>query len=153
VDDVVQHGGRDYLIEGVIQYEEDGHTWRAARATDGSAERWFLVGLERNAGLTLRLLAPAQGLELTGYPPETLHHAEVTYKMAQRGTATASMQGQVGSLPGGKGTLPGSVSRCRWWRYQAAGEKCLLVEQWGETYRALAGEPVPPDDVELLAAS
>ena len=39
------------------------------------------------------------------------------------------------------------------WSYQAAGDKCLFVEQWGDTYRALSGETLNPDLVELLAAS
>lgn len=153
VDDVVQHVGRDWLVEGIVQYDEDGHTWRGARVIDGAEERWFVVGLERTGGTTLRLLQVAAGLELTGYPPETLEHGGTTFKLAQRGTATAVLSGQLGSLPGAKGIAAGGSTRCRWWRYQAAGEKTLVVEQWGEVYRALAGDLVPMDEIDLLTAS
>jgi hypothetical protein len=150
VDDVVQHNGRDWLVEGVITYDEDGHTWRAARISDRELEQWMLVGIERGSGLTVRMLQVAKGLELAGYPPETLEHETVSYKLAQRGTATATFNGAMLGLP----PVPeGGSLRCRWWRYQAAGEKCLLVEQWGEQYRPLVGANVPAEDVEMLAAS
>ncbi len=147
--DIVQHDGKDYLVEGVVQYDEDGHTWRCARMVDAGVEKWLLVGLERGGVLTVRILVPAS-LEVTGYPPETLDVGGVSHKLDKRGTATATFQGE---LPGLPGAGDGASSRCRWWKYQAAGDKVLLVEQWGDFYRALAGETVKPDDIELLAAS
>lgn len=153
VDDVVQHGGRDWLVEGVVTYDEDGHTWRGARVIDGPEERWVIVGLERTGGLTVRLCALASDLALTGYPPERIEHGGVAYAMGQRGTATATLAGELGTLPGWKTIPKGASARCRWWRYNAAGEKTLVVEQWGETYRALVGEMVPADQVDLLAGS
>jgi hypothetical protein len=150
LNDVVQHAGHDYLVEGVVQYDEDGHTWRAARVVDGGVEHWLLVGLERGAAPTLRLLDVAQGLEVSGYPPETLEHASVSYKLDKRGTANATFEGDVKGVPTGP---EGSAARCRWWKYQAAGEKVLVLEQWGDVFRALAGISVPVDDVDLLGAS
>jgi hypothetical protein len=152
VDDVVQNEGRDWLVEGVVRYEEDGHSWRGARILDGSDESWLIVGLDRGAGLNVRLLAAARGVELSGYPPESLSVDGTHFTLAKRGTATAVFEGQLGSLPV-QGLAPGTSLRCRWWRYQAAGDRCLLVEQWGDSYRTLAGASVPPDRLELLAAS
>jgi hypothetical protein len=153
VDDVVQHDGRDYLVDGVVEYDEDGHVWRAARVVDAGEPRWIVVGLERGSSLTIRLLTDAPDVELTGYPPETIQRGDATYKLAQRGNATVTFQGNLASIPGAAQVPRGSSLRCRWWRYQAAGEKTLIVEQWGEVYRTMAGEALQPDDVELLAAS
>jgi hypothetical protein len=150
--DVVQHAGRDYLVEGVVSYDEDGHTWRGARLADGGTERWMLIGLERGSAMTVRLLDVARGVELNGYPPETLEVSGTPYKLSGRGTATATFQGDLEGLPSPTGGEGGSA-RCRWWKYAAAGEKTLVVEQWGETYRTLTGETVRPDDVDLLGAS
>ncbi len=150
--DVVQHGGRDYLVEGVIHYDEDGHTWRGARLADGGQERWMIVGLERGATMTVRMLDPTRELDLSGYPPETVQLGGTTYKLGGRGTATASFQGDLEGLPSQTGA-EGGAARCRWWKYTAAGEGTLVVEQWGETYRALRGETVRPDDVDLLGAT
>jgi hypothetical protein len=149
LNDVVQHAGHDYLVEGVVQYDEDGHTWRAARILDGGNEHWLLVGLERGATTTLRLLDVAK-LDVSGYPPETLEHESVAYKLDKRGTANATFEGDVKGVPTGP---EGSAARCRWWKYQAAGEKVLVLEQWGEVFRAMSGVTVPPDDVDLLGAS
>ncbi len=135
----------------MVSYDEDGHTWRGARLADAGQERWMLVGLERGSGMTVRLLDAAPGLELSGYPPETLEVSGTSYRLAGRGTATATMQGDLAGLPGVTGES--SSVRCRWWKYGAAGDKTLVVEQWGETYRALAGETVRADDVDLLGAS
>jgi hypothetical protein len=147
--DIVQHDGKDYLVEGVITYDEDGHTWRCARMVDAGVETWLLVGLERGGPLTTRMLTPS-ALEVTGYPTEAIDKGGVSYKLDKRGTATATFQGDLPGMPSpGEG---GSV-RCRWWKYTAVGEKVLIVEQWGEAYRAMAGETVKEGDVELLAAS
>ncbi len=153
VDDIVQHAGKDWLVEGIIQYDEDGHTWRGARCIDAPDECWWLIGLERQGSPTVRLMTRAKGLALAGYPPETIHQDGLAYKLAQRGTATTLLNGQLGDLPGVKGQAKNISMRCRWWRYAAAGEKTLLVEQWGEDYVGLVGEQVKPDDVDLLSAS
>jgi hypothetical protein len=154
VDDVLQQGGRDWLVEGLVQYDEDGHTWRAARVIDAADERWFLIGLERQSDLTVRMLTVVKGLELTGYPPDTLVVDSVSYKLSQRGTATTTTAGALGDIPISKvAGSEGKVGRCRWWRYAAAGDKTLIVEQWGDIYRAMTGALIAPADVDLLAGS
>src|SRR3954468_1593258 len=39
--------GRDFLCEGTIAYDEDGHRWRAGRCVDDKDVRWLVVGIER----------------------------------------------------------------------------------------------------------
>lgn len=150
--DVVQHAGRDYLVEGVVSYDEDGHTWRGARLADGGLERWLMIGLERGSAMTVRMLDLAAGVELGGYPPDTLEVSGTPYKLSGRGTATATFLGDLEGLPSPTGGEGGSA-RCRWWKYAAAGEKTLIVEQWGELYRTLKGDTVRADAVDLLGAS
>jgi hypothetical protein len=152
-DDILQWNGRDWLVEGTVQYDEDGHRWRGVRTVDAPDECWFVIGLDRVGPMTVRVLRAAKSLEVNGYPSESLEYEGTSYRLAQRGTATAMLNGNLGDLPGAKGVAPGSSTRCRWWRYGAAGEKQLIVEQWGETYRALAGEVVAADQVDMLSAS
>jgi hypothetical protein len=151
VDDVLQYSGRDWLVEGVIEYEEDGHRWRAARMSDSPDERWCMVGLERQGEMTVRVLALAGDMELSAYPPDVIQREGVSFKMTQRGTATAHLNGNLGVLKAPMGA--GKVGRCRWWRYEAVGDKTLIIEQWGDVYRALVGTFVPRDDVDLLSGS
>lgn len=153
VDDVVQHAGRDWLVEGTVEYEEDGHRWRGARIVDSPDERWCVIGLERQSDATVRFLSVAKDLELTGYPPEQIDHGGTSYKLGQRGTATTQVAGALGDIPLAKVAGTGKVARCRWWRYEAIGDKTMIVEQWGDVYRTLVGSMVPKGDVDLLAGS
>jgi hypothetical protein len=153
VDDVVQYDGRDFLVEGVIRYEEAGHRWLMGRMIDGRDIRWLLVGLERAGQGSARMLQDVGDLELSGYPPEVLVRGDTRYSFDKRGTATTSISGESGGLAGGGGELAGTVQRCRWWNYEGAGRACLLVEQWGDDYRALEGRAVSEADLEMMPGS
>lgn len=147
-DDVIQHGGRDWLVEGIVKYEEDGHPWRGARLIDGAEEAWLVLGLDRTPALDVRLLRLDRSVTIGAHPPDSIALGETIFTLARRGNATASGEGQLGSFPGqAKGVVRG-----RWWRYGAPGDRALIVEQWGDQFRALVGESVPEADVELLAA-
>lgn len=147
-DDVVQHAGRDWLVEGIVRYEEDGHTWRGARLIDGTEEAWLVLGLDRTPALDVRLLRVDPSVTVGAHPPDTIALGDVLFTLVRRGNATANGEGELGGFPGaGKGVVRG-----RWWRYGAPGDRALLVEQWGDTFRALVGETVPEGQLELLAA-
>ena len=45
--DVLTIDGRDFLCEGVLNYDEDGHRWVCGRVVDGTETKWMLVGIER----------------------------------------------------------------------------------------------------------
>ena len=153
VGDIVQHETSDFLVEGVVEYDEDGHKWRGARLVDGRDERWLLVGLERGGAVSLRLLREAGDIHISGYPPEKLIANGTSFSQEMRGTATAKISGDAGKLPDTDGSGPDSVLRCRWWRYETAGNQALVVEQWGGLYRVLHGETINNSDVELMPGS
>jgi hypothetical protein len=152
--DIVVYGGRDYLVEGVISYDEDGHRWPGGRIIDGGDTKWLVVGFERIGPTSVRLLRIDEELELAGYPPEALVVGGVRYALDRRGTASARFQGDVGRLPGSDAPRPAeTVERCRWWLYEAAGDDTMIVEQWGGEYRALRGQKLSPTVVELIPGS
>lgn len=151
VGDVVCHGGKEFLVEGAIHYDEAGHRWLAGRLVDVDAERWLLVGMERAGTDTVRM-ADIAGIEVSGYPPETMVVDGTRYNLEKRGTATAKATGQTDVI--GSGNLStDSVHRCRWWRYEGAGGKCLVIEQWGDAFRTLRGETIRISDLEMLPGS
>jgi hypothetical protein len=151
VGDVVTMDGRDFLCEGVVAYDEDGHRWIGARIVDGSDARWCVVGLERTGGNAVRLMAQEDASELAGYPPEALMLGETRFTLDKRGTATCKLSGDVGALGGAKPS--GSVERCRWWLYSAPGDATAIVEQWGSDYRVLRGKKVSGDTIDLIPGS
>lgn len=154
VDDVLTMDGKDFLCEGVISYDEDGHRWMAGRIVDGADTKWLLIGLERAASMSTRLLAQDDSAPITGYPPEAIVIGEVRYVLDKRGAATCQLFGDVGGLGAmKKGRPEGHVERCRWWLYSAPGDDTLLVEQWGSDYRVLRGKKVVDGTIELIPGS
>lgn len=153
VGDVVTLDGKDYLCEGVILYDEDGHRWVGGRLVDGNDVRWCVVGLERIGNEQIRLLAQ-DDTEITGYPPEALVLGDVRYGLDKRGTATCKVSGDLGNLLGARTGKPdGNVERCRWWLYSAPGDDTAVLEQWGSDYRVLKGKKIAAGTIELIPGS
>lgn len=154
VGDVLTIDGRDFLCEGTISYDEDGHRWRAGRCVDGADVRWLVVGIERTGTSALRMMTQDESTPITGYPPEALVVGAVRYLLDKRGTATCELRGDVGALGELKKDRPeGHVERCRWWLYSAPGEDSLLVEQWGADFRLLRGKKVVEGTIDLIPGS
>ena len=154
VDDVLTIDGRDFLVEGMINYDEDGHRWTGARVVDGSDVRWLIVGIERAGASSMRLLAQDESTQIAGYPPEVLVIGEVRYSLDKRGAATCALHGDLGALGALKKDRPdGHVERARWWLYSAPGDDTLLLEQWGSDYRVLRGKKVGEGTIEVIPGS
>jgi hypothetical protein len=154
VGDVLTIDGRDFLCEGAIFYDEDGHRWRAGRVVDGTDVRWLVAGIERTGTSGLRLLAQDESTPITGYPPEAIVIGDVRYALDKRGTATCELRGDLGALGALKKDRPeGHVERCRWWLYSAPGEDTLIVEQWGGDYRVLRGKKIVEGTIDLIPGS
>lgn len=154
VDDVLTIDGKDFLVEGMINYDEDGHRWTGARVVDGSDVKWLVVGIERVGGSAMRLLAQDDGTQISGYPPEVLVIGDVRYALDKRGAATCALHGDLGPLGALKKDRPdGHVERARWWLYSAPGDDTLLLEQWGSDYRVLRGKKIGEGTIELIPGS
>ena len=154
VDDVLTMGAKDFLTEGLLAYDEDGHRWTAARIVDGTTVYWLVIGIERVSASSLRLLTQDVETQISGYPPEALVIGEVRYMLDKRGTASVQMFGDVGSLSAlRKGRPEGHTERCRWWLYNAPGEDTMIVEQWGSDFRVLSGKRVGDGIIELIPGS
>lgn len=154
VGDVLTIDAKDYLAEGVIEYDEDGHRWVGARVVDGTAVKWMVVGLERVGTAHVRLVEHDTTTDIAGYPPEALVIGDVRYALDKRGNATAKLHGDLGNLLGSKNAVPeGHVERCRWWLYSAPGDDTVVLEQWGADYRVLRGKKVSGDTIDLIPGS
>lgn len=154
VGDVLTIDGRDFISEGVIAYDEDGHRWLAGRVVDGADIKWMMVGIERASASSTRLLTQDDAAGVSGYPPEALVIGDVRYVLDKRGAATCQLYGDVGGLGALKANRPdGHVERCRWWLYNAPGDDTLVVEQWGNDFRTLRGKKIVDGTVELMPGS
>lgn len=154
VGDVLTIDTKDYVVEGTINYDEDGHRWVAGRSVDGADTVWLVVGIERVGTALLRVLRQEAEHEVSGYPPEAMVIGDIRYTLDKRGTATCKMSGELGALGAAKDKRPENhVERCRWWLYNGAGDDTLVLEQWGGEYRVLRGKKVSPDTVDLIPGS
>ena len=154
VDDVLTIDGKDFLVEGLVNYDEDGHRWVGARVVDGSDVKWLIMGIERAGTGAVRLLVQDDATQISGYPPEVLVIGDVRYALDKRGAATCALHGDLGALGALKKDRPdGHVERARWWLYAAPGDDTLLLEQWGADYRVLKGKRVGDGTIELIPGS
>jgi hypothetical protein len=154
VGDVLMMDGRDYLVEGTVGYDEDGHRWIGGRVLDAGDVKWLVVGIERAGAGALRLLVQDDTTQISGYPPEALVIGELRYALDKRGTATCELRGDLGALGDlKKGHPDGHVERCRWWLYNAPGDDTLIVEQWGADFRVLRGKKVHEGTIEIMQGS
>jgi hypothetical protein len=153
IGDVLTIDSKDFLCEGRVDYDEDGHRWIGGRIVDGSDIRWLVVGIERAGNAPVRLMVVDPAIDMSGYPPEAIVAGETRFTLDKRGTATCKLAGDVGGLAGAKDRPEGHVERCRWWLYSAPGDDTLIVEQWGADYRVLRGAKVNEGTIDLIPGS
>jgi hypothetical protein len=95
---VVTYEGRDWVVRGTLEIEEDGFTWHEHHLDDATTRRWLSVEDDEELEVCLweKILAP----ELDPGPP-TLHHAGVAYTLDERGRARYRATGTTGTPPEG----------------------------------------------------
>ena len=152
VGDIMLFDGADFLVEGVSTYDEAGRAWSMAHLVDGKTSYWLLVGLDKSGSSNKSLLQPTSELDINEYPPEVLILGGERYTFGKRGSATVALFGNTGGV-GGDSDKPGRAHRCRWWNYQGPANTTILVEQWGDDYRVLAGRSLGATDIEMMPGS
>lgn len=152
VGDIVQYDAHDFLVEGVIEYNEAGHEWRAGRLVDGDLDLTLMVGLSRTRGDSVCVLKVDPASKIDSFPGEILLAGNKKYAFDKRGHATATMRGDLGSLHG-QSALGNSASfRCRWWLFED-GNHVAVVEQWRDDFRVLTGEYIKSTQLDLMPGS
>ena len=99
VDDVLTIDGKDFLCEGTINYDEDGHRWVAGRCVDAGEDASGCWSASSAPGAARRACwCKTTATQITGYPPEAIVVGDVRYALDKRGTATCELKGDVGAL-------------------------------------------------------
>jgi hypothetical protein len=140
VRDVVSYAGRDYVVEGVLNYDAGGEHWQLARAVDGETVLW-VEPLRNEADDRLLVLREIRDLEMSVPPPSAISYHDLAY--VQR-VATRVNVGVTGKVPD---HASGSVML---WRYRAAGDLFLQIEEGSGRVSMLAGESVHHGMIEIL---
>jgi hypothetical protein len=147
VRDVVSYAGRDYVVEGVVTYDAGGGTWQLARAVDGDAVLWIEPQHEDtgdvHAGQHERLLVlrEIRDLEMSVPPPSAIAYHDLTYVQRLATRVQIGLSGQVPDRASGSLMV---------WRYRAAGDLYLQLEEGAGRVAMLAGESVHRGMIEVL---
>jgi Domain of unknown function (DUF4178) len=140
VRDVVSYAGRDYVVEGVITYHLAGRTWQLARAVDGDLAL-FIEPLREDVDERMLLLREVLDLEMSVPPPESISYRDLTYVRRFSGRAAVEVVGQVPERSSGSVQI---------WRYRAAGDLFLQIEEGAGRVSMLAGESVHRGMIDIL---
>jgi hypothetical protein len=97
--DVVNHGGRDYIVEGTVRLEQGGYRWDEHRLVDAGESIWLSV--EDDEGLEIVVWDRRKGTGLEP-GPQTVEVDGVSYELDERGKANFTSEGVTGMSAGGR---------------------------------------------------
>ena len=140
VRDVVSYAGKDYIVEGVVTYQMGGKTSQLARAADGDIVLWIEPPRD-DTDDRLLILREIRDLEMSVPPPESISYHELTYVRRLAGRATLEVSGQVPERTTGAAQV---------WRYRAAGDLFLQIEEGAGRVSMLSGESVHRGMIDVL---
>lgn len=140
LNDIVSHFGTDYIIEGRLDYWDDGDTWVTYRLVDGDDEVWLAV--EQDDDLDVSLWREVKDLRPTNPMPEFLEYRGQRLRMVERGEARVNQQGKVARKTG---------VNLKYYEYEGDDDAMISVEDWGSgDVEVFWGEEVNPAGLDIL---
>lgn len=141
VGDVIAYGGRDFIVRGTLELDEDGFRWQEHLLDDVEVRRWLAVEDDEELELTLYESVRAPGLEPG---PHSLAHDGVTYALDEHGTARFRAVGTTGTGPSG---------RLEYYDY-TSDDRRLAFERYGTgSWEVSTGQVVPAYALDIYPAS
>jgi hypothetical protein len=137
--DKVGYQGIDYRVDDILAYAVAECSLRLARLVAAGAVR-FLECPTIDIDDRVLVLAEIEGIDITTPPPATIYHRGESYLLKLSGAAKVTAAG-------------GDRQTCALWRYRAAGDRFLQIEQWPDRVRMLAGASVHKDMLEMRPAT
>ena len=141
--DVVNHGGRDYIVEGTLRLEQGGYRWDEHRLVDQGDTIW--ISVEDDEGLEIVVWDRRKG---TGLAPgeSTIEVDGVTYSFDESGKANFTSEGVTGMAPGG---------RLEYADYEGPGDKRLAFErgEGEDSWEVSVGEVVSEAMIDIYPSS
>lgn len=118
VGDVVRLDGRDYLVRGTIELDQDGYRWQEHLLDDAEQRRWLSV--EDDEELEIVMWTAIDGVaDDPGAPTVTVEGR--AYRLDERGRASFRATGTTGTAP------EGTMEFCDY----ADGDHRLSFERYG----------------------
>jgi hypothetical protein len=137
--DRVGYQGVDYRVDGLFAFALADRTLRLARLA-GGGHALFVEPAQSDAHDRVLVLSEIDKLDITTPPPSTIYHGGESYLLRLSGTARVAAD-------------DGEARTCTLWRYRAAGDRFLQIEQWPDRLRMLAGASVHVGMLEIRPAT
>jgi hypothetical protein len=141
--DVLSFSGRDYVVEGTLAYLLAAKRSVMARAVDGETTAWVEFPEDEAGPPADRLLVlhELHDLDLAMPPPESIDYHQLSYVQRLAARAVVEIAGVV------PGRTAGSLLV---WRYRAASDRYLQIEEGNGRVFMMAGESVPRGMIDHL---
>ncbi len=132
---------QDYVVEGLLTFEEDGRVTQLYRLVDGAIVRW--MGARPSDSHPLWLEGAGDlAIEING--PETVYYRGLPYRQSARRSVRVTSRGEVG---------PRRDGRMEFWEYTGPGRARIWALAGPSEVESFAGEELEPFAIELLPAS
>jgi hypothetical protein len=141
--DVLSFSGRDYLVEGTVGYLLAGKRSVMARSVDGETTAWVEFPADEAGPPAERLLVlhELHDLDLAIPPPDSIDYHQLSYVQRLAARAVIEIDGVVPDHAAGALQV---------WRYRAAGDRYLQIEEGNGRVFMMAGESVPRGMIDHL---
>ena len=124
--DTIGYQGTGFLVEQVLTYALADRSFNFVRMKSPDGQIRFLEIQPRDVLDRIPVLGGIPNLDITTPPPDTIYHRGESYLLTFSGRATV--------------TAPNADSAtCTVWRYHAAGDLFLHIEECPDGVRTLAG--------------
>ncbi len=138
--DTIGYQGVDYLVDQVFAYALPDRSFHLVRMKSSDGRLRFVEIQPRDVLDRIPVLSIVANLDITVPPPATIYHRGESYLLAFSGRATV--------------TAPNVDSAtCTVWRYHAAGDLFLHIEEWPDGIRTLAGASAHAGMLEVRPAT
>lgn len=138
IGDIVSYFDQDFVVEGKIDYNEDGWPWTCFMLVDGKNVRWLAI--EEDDQLDVSLWEKID-LDLGQSPPEFIDYEGERFRLVEHGSARVAQTGQTGRRTG---------LNMEYFEYEGTSERGLSVEKWGREIEVSIGQSINPYSLEIL---
>ena len=139
INDIVSYFGTDYIVDGRLDFWEDGYTWVTYMLVDGDEVKW--LSAEEDDRLEVTLWEEVDDLVLHD-APEYIEYRGMNFRMTERGSARVTQKGRTKNKQG---------LNVEYYEYEAQGDEWLLsVERYAGSYEVSFGKQIRPEALEIL---
>lgn len=140
--DIISYLGNDYMVEGHLQYDEDGWTWETYMLKDEDKIMWLSV--EWDDELEVALWNEVEDIDVAPHPPQTIEYEGEVFTREDSGGAKVTRKGQ---------TNRRNDVRMEYFEYEGSNNRFLSVEKWGNDIEVSVGQPINPYGLDIYPGS